>query len=315
LQKTPYSFDVSVWELFWWMMAGASVAFLAPGAEKDPAQLMEAIQRRKVTTMHFVPSMLAAFLETVQGEPAEVLAEKLASLRQVFASGEALHTVHVERFYELTRSCGLGETRLINLYGPTEATVDVSVYECVPDSGLGFVPIGRPIDNTALYIISSSGLAQPIGVPGELCIAGVQLAAGYANRPDLTAEKFVANPFVPGTVMYRTGDLARWMENGEIQYLGRIDDQVKVRGYRIELGEIERTLLAYEPVSEAVVTVREDGAGDKQLCGYVVADRACTSGELRRHCAELLPDYMIPAAFVQVEIMPLTASGKADRRA
>ncbi|CAH1205377.1 Tyrocidine synthase 3 [Paenibacillus plantiphilus] len=315
LQKTPYSFDVSVWELFWWMLAGASVAFLPPGAEKDPAQLVEAIGQRKVTTMHFVPSMLAAFLETVQGEPAAALAGKLGTLKHVFASGEALHTEHVERFYALTRSCGLADARLINLYGPTEATVDVSVYECVPDSGLGFVPIGRPIDNTALYIVSGSGQAQPIGVPGELCIAGVQLASGYANRPDLTAEKFVPNPFVPGTVMYRTGDLARWMENGEIQYLGRIDDQVKVRGYRIELGEIERILLAFEPVSEAVVTVREDGSGDKQLCGYVVADRACTSGELRRHCGELLPDYMIPAAFVQLEVMPLTASGKADRRA
>ncbi|MBW5449473.1 amino acid adenylation domain-containing protein, partial [Cohnella sp. CFH 77786] len=315
LQKTPYSFDVSVWELFWWMLAGAGAAFLAPGAEKDPAELAEAIGRARVTTMHFVPSMLAAFLEAMQGEPAERLREKLGTLKRVFASGEALHRAHVERFYGLMRSMGLTDVKLVNLYGPTEATVDVSVHECEAESGLPFVPIGRPIDNTSLYVVDEGGRALPVGVPGELCIAGVQLAQGYVNRPELTAEKFVPNPFVPGTRMYRTGDLARWMEDGQIQYLGRIDDQVKIRGYRIELGEIERTLLLHEAVSEAAVAARDDGAGGKRLVGYVVADRACTSGELRRHCAERLPAYMIPEAFVQLESMPLTASGKADRKA
>ncbi|MFC5469004.1 amino acid adenylation domain-containing protein [Cohnella suwonensis] len=315
LQKTPYSFDVSVWELFWWMLAGASVAFLPPGAEKDPGQLIEAIARRRVTTMHFVPSMLAAFLETAHAEPAGQLREKLATLKRVFASGEALHRAHADRFFALTRTLGLEGAKLVNLYGPTEATVDVTVHECEADSALDFVPIGRPIDNTSVYIVGEQGQAQPIGVPGELCIAGVQLARGYANRPELTAEKFVPNPFAPGSLMYRTGDLARWMEDGQVQYLGRIDDQVKIRGYRIELGEIERTLLLHEAVSEAAVAVRDDGAGDKRLVGYVVADRACTSGELRAHCAGRLPDYMIPAAFVQLESMPLTASGKADRKA
>ena len=315
LQKTPYSFDVSVWELFWWAMAGASVAFLEPGAEKDPSRLIEAIGRHRATTMHFVPSMLAAFLEAAQAEPRDRLREQLRSLRRVFASGEALQRTHVDRFYALMRELGLEHVKLVNLYGPTEATVDVSVYECEADSPLDFVPIGRPIDNTSLYVVSPEGLSQPIGVPGELCIGGVQLAKGYVNRTDLTEEKFVPNPFVPGEVMYRTGDLARWMEDGQVQYLGRIDDQVKIRGYRIELGEIERTLLLHEAVSEAVAAVRDDGSGGKRICAYVVAERSLTSGELRRHCAERLPDYMIPAAFAQLTAMPLTASGKADRKA
>ncbi|MFB9278028.1 amino acid adenylation domain-containing protein [Cohnella cellulosilytica] len=315
LQKTPYSFDVSVWELFWWMLSGSSAAFLAPGAEKDPGQLMKAIAANGVTTMHFVPSMLAAFLEAAQGEQPEALREKLGTLRYVFASGEALHKAHVDKFYALLRRAGLSGTKLVNLYGPTEATVDVTAYECEPDSELEYVPIGKPIDNTAIYIVGEGDQAQPIGVPGELCIAGVQLASGYANQPELTAERFVPNPFVPGTRMYRTGDRARWTADGQIEYLGRIDDQVKIRGYRIELGEIERMLLTHEAVSEAAVTVANDGTGGKRLVAYIVADGTCTSGELRKHCGERLPDYMIPALFAQLERMPLTASGKADRKA
>ncbi|TYP79318.1 non-ribosomal peptide synthetase [Paenibacillus methanolicus] len=314
LQKTPYSFDVSVWELFWWMQAGASVAFLPPDAEKDPAAIAEAIAKHGITTMHFVPSMLAAFLEAMQHEPPAELRERLGTLKRVFASGEALHRSHVDRFYALFRSLGLTDAKLINLYGPTEATVDVTVHECEAESELDFVPIGRPIDNTSLYVIGEGGLAQPIGVPGELCIAGVQVAAGYVNRPGLTAEKFVPHPYAPGEVIYRTGDLARWMTDGQLQYLGRIDDQVKIRGYRIELGEIERTLLLHEAISEAVVTVRDDGRGGQRLVGYAVADRACSASELRKHCGERLPSYMIPEAFVQLEAMPLTASGKADRK-
>ncbi|TYP79315.1 surfactin family lipopeptide synthetase A/fengycin family lipopeptide synthetase D [Paenibacillus methanolicus] len=314
LQKTPYSFDVSVWELFWWMLAGASVAFLPPDAEKDPRAMADAIRTHGVTTMHFVPSMLAAFLEAMQHAPHEELRAGLGTLKRVFTSGEALHRTHVERFYALTRSLGLADTELINLYGPTEATVDVTAHECEAESELDFVPIGRPIDNTSLYVIGEGGLAQPIGVPGELCIAGVQVAAGYVNRPDLTAEKFVPHPYAPGEVMYRTGDLARWMSDGQLQYLGRIDDQVKIRGYRIEPGEIERTLLLHASISEAIVTARDDGRGGNRLVGYVIADRECSANELRRHCGDRLPSYMIPEAFVQLEAMPLTASGKADRK-
>ncbi|USB33500.1 non-ribosomal peptide synthetase [Paenibacillus sp. YPG26] len=314
LQKTPYSFDVSVWELFWWMLAGASAAFLEPDAEKDPGAIAEAIAKHKITTMHFVPSMLAAFLEAAQQEPQEQLRERLGTLKHVFASGEALHRSHVDRFYALLRPLGLAEVKLINLYGPTEATVDVTVHECEAESELDFVPIGRPIDNTSLYVISDGGQPLPVGVPGELCIAGVQLAAGYVNRPDLTAERFVPHPYKPGEVMYRTGDLARWMADGQLQYLGRIDDQVKIRGYRIELGEIERTLLLHDAVSEAVAAVREDGRGGQRLVGYIVADRSCPASELRKHCGDRLPTYMIPEVFVQLEAMPLTASGKADRK-
>lgn len=318
LHKTPYSFDVSVWELFWWMLAGASVAFAPPGAEKDPAQLLQLIGQHKVTTMHFVPSMLAAFIESSQLVPSDAVHDKLHTLRHVFASGEALQPSHVERFYELLRSRADNQSaRLINLYGPTEATVDVTVYECEPGVSLRSVPIGQPIDNTSLYLINSNGQLQPIGVPGELCIGGVQVAAGYVNRPDLTNERFVPDPFaaVQGARMYRTGDLARWTDEGLLEYMGRIDNQVKIRGHRIELGEIERALLSYEPVSEAIVIVAEDESGNRSLCAYLVADRNCTTGELRTHCAELLPSYMLPEAYVQLDEMPLTASGKADRKA
>ncbi|GMK38341.1 hypothetical protein PCCS19_13950 [Paenibacillus sp. CCS19] len=321
VQKTPYSFDVSVWELFWWMLAGASAAFLAPGAEKDPAALLEAMEASGATTIHFVPSMLAAFTETAQSQPVEQLQRKLRTLRRVFASGEALQPSHVERFYELMAVAQNADVRLINLYGPTEATVDVTVYECEPGATLRSVPIGRPIDNTTIYVLSPNGTElQPIGVPGELCIGGVQVASGYVNRPELTAERFVQDHFSdhPGARMYRTGDLVCWTEEGLLDYIGRIDNQVKIRGHRIELGEIERALLSHEAVSEAVVSVVDGAAsveGDRSLCAYIVANRACTARELREHCTALLPAYMLPAAYVQLTHMPLTASGKADRKA
>ncbi|MBD3917807.1 amino acid adenylation domain-containing protein [Paenibacillus sp. PR3] len=320
LHKTPYSFDVSVWELFWWMFAGASVALAPPGAEKDPAGLLDLIERHRITTMHFVPSMLAVFNESLQSMSADKLRNSLSTLRHVFASGEALQPSHVERFYEVMRSRAGADNeivRLINLYGPTEATVDVTVYECEPGVSLRSVPIGQPIDNTKLYVANGNGQLQPIGVPGELCIGGVQVAAGYVNRPELTAERFIPDPYAmkQGAMMYRTGDLVRWTYEGMLEYMGRIDDQVKIRGYRIELGEIERALLSCEPVSEAVAVAVEDESGNRSICAYFVADRSCTAGELRKHCAGALPSYMLPEAFVQLDKMPLTASGKADRKA
>ncbi|MBD3917805.1 amino acid adenylation domain-containing protein [Paenibacillus sp. PR3] len=321
VQKTPYSFDVSVWELFWWMLAGASASFLAPGAERDPDALLQAIETSGATTIHFVPSMLAAFTESAQLKPVEQLQRKLRTLRYVFASGEALQPSHVERFYDLMMAAGNTESRLINLYGPTEATVDVTVYECEPGARLHAVPIGRPIDNTTAYVLSPNGLEfQPIGIAGELCIGGVQVAAGYVNRPELTAERFVPDPFshdLSGR-LYRSGDLVRWTEDGMLDYLGRIDNQVKIRGHRIELGEIERALLTHEAVSEAIVTVVDGNSTSKDersICAYIVAGRSCTASELREHCAALLPVYMLPTAYVQLEQMPLTASGKADRKA
>nr|WP_231574946.1 non-ribosomal peptide synthase/polyketide synthase [Paenibacillus sp. FSL R7-0273] len=309
LQKTPITFDVSVWELFWWGMTGARVCMLAPQGEKDPEVLAESIERHGVTVMHFVPSILNVFLEQAgQG----IGREQLGSLRRVFASGEALKPQHVTGFYKVMEG---REATLHNLYGPTEATVDVTYY----DSALTFaetaVPIGKPIANTQLYIVNENRQLQPVGVAGELCIAGDGLARGYLNNPELTAEKFVANPFEPGTRMYRTGDLARWLPDGNLEYLGRIDHQVKIRGYRIECGEIEARLLAHASIREAVVLAREDGQGQAYLCAYLVSEKAVPVTELRAHLAEQLPDYMIPSYFVELEGIPLNTNGKVDRRA
>ncbi|MDT3428889.1 amino acid adenylation domain-containing protein, partial [Paenibacillus forsythiae] len=314
LQKTAITFDVSVWELFWWTLAGARMCLLPHGGEKNPELLMTAIENYGVTTMHFVPAMLHAFLEFMEGQPESVLQRRLRTLRQVFASGEALLPAHVTRFHRLIAP--VSGARLINLYGPTEATVDVSHFLCQADQEHAAVPIGKPISNTHLYILPpGSAHQQPIGVPGELCIAGDGLARGYLNRPELTAEKFVDNPFVPGERMYRTGDLARWLPDGNIEYMGRIDHQVKIRGYRIELGEIEAQLANVESVREAVVIAREAEDGQKHLCAYFAADRELTGSELREALSQSLPGYMIPAYFVQLERMPLTPNGKIDRKA
>ncbi|MFD2673094.1 amino acid adenylation domain-containing protein, partial [Marinicrinis sediminis] len=310
LQKTPYTFDVSVWELFWWSLEGAGLHLLEPGGEKDPSAIIQAIEQASITVMHFVPSMLQLFLDYVKAHPDQ--AERLRTLKHVFASGEALTIPQVEDFYALLGASG---AKLINLYGPTEATIDVSYYDCQPAEVRRSIPIGKPIDNIRLYIVNEQHQLQPIGVAGELCISGVGLARGYLNREELTKEKFVDNPFEPGERMYKTGDLARWQADGTIEYLGRTDFQVKIRGYRIELGEIEHELLQHEAVSETVVTAVEDATGSKALCAYVVSSREVTAGELKEHLLQELPDYMVPAYFVRLERMPLTANGKADRKA
>ncbi|MEW9702942.1 amino acid adenylation domain-containing protein, partial [Paenibacillus sp. SI8] len=308
LQKTPFSFDVSVWELFWWSWYGAGVCLLTPGGEKDPSLIREAVSKYGVTTMHFVPSMLGAFLEDL--EAAEGALEQISSLKQVFASGEALPSPMVERFYAWL---GPDRVKLVNLYGPTEATVDVSSYECAP--GLGRIPIGAPIDNIRLYVVDGKLNLLPIGTPGELCIAGAGLARGYVGRPELTAEKFVDNPFIPGERMYRTGDVARWLPNGDVEYLGRMDHQVKIRGYRIELGEIEKALMNHPDVVEAVVVDRMDRSGAKSLYAYFVSRRELSAAECREHLVNSLPMYMVPSYFVELGRMPLTPNGKLDRRA
>ncbi|WP_283657872.1 non-ribosomal peptide synthetase [Paenibacillus sp. RC343] len=233
LQKTAFTFDVSVWELFWWSMVGSKVSLLSVGGEKNPEDIVDTIARDSVSTMHFVPAMLHAFLEYVEQQPQEVMQAKLGTLRHVFASGEALPPQHVARFQRLVS--GIAGAKLINLYGPTEATVDVSYFDCEPTEEYAVIPIGKPIQNIRLYIVKEgTEQLQPIGVAGELCIGGVGVARGYLNRPELTAEKFVADPFADGEAgyerMYRTGDLARWMPDGNIEYLGRIDHQVKIRG-------------------------------------------------------------------------------------
>ncbi|NEW07888.1 amino acid adenylation domain-containing protein [Paenibacillus sp. SYP-B3998] len=310
LQKTAFTFDVSVWELFWWAWVGASVCFLPPGGEKDPVILADTIQANGVTVLHFVPSMLAVFLEHVEQRDA---AFKLQSVKRVFASGEALAASHVKRFNRLLHQTI--QSTLHNLYGPTEATVDVTYYDCPVSEEPEHVPIGRPIDNIRAYILDHAGCLLPVGIPGELHVAGVGVARGYVNRPELTAEKFVADPFVPGGRMYKTGDLARWLPDGNIEYLGRIDHQVKIRGYRIEVDEIIALLLTHPDVKQAVVLAREDETGEKYLCAYVVSDRELTLSELRGHLKASLPDYMIPGRFVPMESLPFLANGKMDRKA
>ncbi|OAB42663.1 non-ribosomal peptide synthetase [Paenibacillus glacialis] len=308
LQKTPITFDVSVWELFWWSFVGASVYLLDPHGEKEPQVMMNVVDEESVTVMHFVPSMLGVFLQyaTESGRH-----KPLGDMRYVFTSGEALKPAHVEGFYQMI-SRGEANTRLINLYGPTEATVDVSAYDCANYSQ-GSVPIGAPIYNTRLYIVDEQLSLQPIGIPGELCIAGVGLARGYLNRGELTSEKFVTDPFFPGERMYRTGDRARWLSDGNIEYLGRFDHQVKIRGLRIECGEIEHALLQLETISDAIVTTVKDRVGEVALCAYVVTTYTFDERELKNTLKRSLPEYMVPSLFVFMSALPLSASGKTDR--
>ncbi|KAF1677374.1 non-ribosomal peptide synthetase [Bacillus sp. SKDU12] len=313
LQKTPITFDVSVWELFWWSLTGSKAVLLPNGGEKNPDIILETIAKENITVMHFVPAMLHAFLESMEQKTDDELQRKLASLTYVFASGEALTPAHAAGFHRIITP--VSEAQIINLYGPTEATIDVSYFECETGETLDSVPIGKPISNIQLYIVQpESELLQPLGVPGELCIAGDGLARGYLNRPELTAEKFVNHPFEAGKRLYRTGDLARWLPNGNIEYIGRIDHQVKIRGYRIELGEIETSLLQLDAVKEAVVTSVEE-KGSKQLCAYLTGDKALNAIHLKEKLLQKLPLYMIPAYFVQVDKMPITSNGKIDRKA
>jgi amino acid adenylation domain-containing protein len=307
LQKTPYSFDVSVWELFWWALEGATLAFLVSGGERNPAAIVEAVRKHRVSVMHFVPSMLNVFLEYLDAKgPAALRA--LGSLRQVFASGEALTASHV-------RKCNaLLEARLTNLYGPTEATVDVTYYDCPRGRDFDVVPIGRAIDNIRMYVLRD-GREAAVGETGELCIAGVGLARGYVNNAALTAERFVDNPVNPGERIYRTGDVARWLPDGNIEYLGREDHQVKIRGLRIELGEIESTVREYPGVIDCVTVVQRHSESVSVLVAHFVSRDELDIPALKRYLRQQLPDYMVPHRFERIAEMPLTSSGKADRKA
>jgi amino acid adenylation domain-containing protein len=259
LQKTPFSFDVSVWEFLWPLLTGARLVLARPGGHQEPAYLIELIKQEAITTLHFVPSMLQIFLDH-EG------VESCGSLKRVFCSGEALSFELQQRFF--SRS----DAELHNLYGPTEASVDVTYWACRQGSGHNIVPIGRPIANTQIYILDSDMQQLPVGVPGELHIGGVGLARGYLRRPEMTSEKFVPDSFSrePGSRLYKSGDLARLLTDGGIEFLGRTDNQVKVRGLRIELGEIESTLRQHPAVYDAVADAREFAPGDKRLVGYVI---------------------------------------------
>jgi len=307
LQKTSFSFDVSVWEFFWPLAQGAALVVAKPGGHQDPHYLADVVKAQGVTVAHFVPSMLEAFLTSAD-------MASCASLQQVMCSGEALPYELQQRFF-----ARLGQTELHNLYGPTEASVDVTFWACRADGDLRVVPIGRPIANIGTYILDANLCPVPIGVVGELHLAGIGLARGYLNRADLTADRFIPNPYgEPGSRMYKTGDLARYLPDGNIEYLGRIDNQVKIRGFRIELGEIESALLTQPQVREAVVLAREDVAGDKRLVAYVVpqaGDEAIDQARLRAVLLATLPEYMVPGHYVVLERMPLTPNGKVDRKA
>ncbi|WP_229212467.1 non-ribosomal peptide synthetase, partial [Duganella sp. HH105] len=304
LQKTPFSFDVSVWEFFWPLMTGARLAIANPGDHRDPQRLVELIARHGVTTLHFVPSMLQAFL-------AHEGIEACASLTRIVCSGEALPAEARNAVFKRLPGAGL-----YNLYGPTEAAIDVTHSTCRND-GNSQVPIGRPISGTQTHVLDDSLNLAPAGVAGELYLGGIGLARGYLDRPGLSAERFVADPLGRnGERLYRTGDLVRWNDKGELEYLGRIDHQVKIRGFRIELGEVEAQLLAQPQVREAVV-VEHGAAAGARLIAYVSAQTGVTldAGELRARLAEKLPDHMVPSAIMVLDSLPLNANGKVDRKA
>ncbi|HEY3869542.1 MAG TPA: amino acid adenylation domain-containing protein [Actinocrinis sp.] len=305
LHKTPLGFDVSVWEFFWPLLAGAAIVVARPGGHRDPDYLAELIREQGVTTAHFVPSMLHVFL----GSPA---AAACTGLRRVVCSGEALPAPLVERFFATL------PVPLHNLYGPTEAAVDVTCWDCEPGTDAASIPIGTPVWNTRMHVLDPMLRPVPIGVRGELYIAGGQVARGYVGRPDLTAERFVADPFGPaGSRMYRTGDVARWTADGVLEYLGRADDQVKIRGVRIEPGEIAAVLGEHGAVERAVVVARQD-----RLVAYVVAvppsrgpDTEALTAGLRAALRARLPDYMVPGDFVYLESLPVSHNGKLDHKA
>jgi amino acid adenylation domain-containing protein/non-ribosomal peptide synthase protein (TIGR01720 family) len=305
LQKTPISFDVSVWELFWPLIAGAQLVMAAPGGHRDNAYLRELIIEAGITTVHFVPSMLRAFLE-------EPDLEQCATLRRIVASGEALSQ-------ELQAQClERLPAKLYNLYGPTEAAVDVTWWNCSSNGHRRTVPIGRPIDNVLIRILDATLRPVPVGVPGELCIGGRALARRYLARPDLTAERFVPDPYArhAGARLYRTGDKAAYLPDGAIEFLGRLDHQVKIRGFRVEVGEIEAVLRLHPDVADAVVLFRDDHVSPSLVAYYLApSGRAVAQADVREFLATQLPEHMIPASFLRMDAWPLTPSGKLDRRA
>ncbi|AIX07619.1 plipastatin non-ribosomal peptide synthetase PpsC [Bacillus subtilis] len=302
--KTSFSFDASVWQLFWWSLSGASAYLLPPGWEKDPALIVKAIHQENVTTAHFIPAMLNSFLDQAEIERLR----DSTSLKRVFAGGEPLAPRTAARFASV-----LPQVSLIHGYGPTEATVDAAFYVLDPerDRDRLRIPIGKPVPGARLYVLDPHLAVQPSGVAGELYIAGAGVARGYLNRPALTEERFPEDPFYPGERMYKTGDVARWLPDGNIEFLGRTDDQVKIRGYRIEPGEIEAALRSVEGVREAAVTVRT-GSGEPELCAYI---EGLQRNEVRAQLERLLPGYMVPAYMIEMEQWPVTPSGKLDRNA
>ena len=311
LQKTTYTFDVSVWELFWANWYGACIVFAHPQDYKDNLYLLDLIEKEEITVMHFVPSMLAAFEESLSNEVH--LQSKTKSLRYLFCSGEALTLSHVKKYHELVPGC-----EIHNLYGPTEATVDVLYYDC-NNKDISKVFIGRPISNTTAYVLDESLRPLPVGALGELYIGGINVGRGYLNNPVLTDERFLLNPFSGQSEyngrIYKTGDVVKYHADGNIEYIGRNDFQVKVRGFRIELGEIETCLTSCNGINQAVVLAKDHASGSKYLVGYYVSEEELDNDAIRRHLEASLPEYMVPSIFVHLKELPLTGNGKLNRNA
>ncbi|NMG19781.1 non-ribosomal peptide synthetase [Brasilonema bromeliae] len=307
LQTISLSFDPSVWQIFWPLLFGGQLIMARPDGHRDPAYMVKMIIEQQITVAALVPSIIRVLLE-------EKGIENCTSLKHVTSGGEALAVELIERFVERLKL----ENVLINCYGPTEASIDTTFWTCQRGTDYTIAPIGRAIANVQVYILDDNLQPVPVGQSGELYIGGTGLARGYLNRPELTAQKFIRNPFSsePGARLYKTGDLARYLSNGNIEFLNRIDYQVKIRGFRIELGEIEAILGEYPGVQQTLVSVREDVPGDKRLVAYIVAKQVPPSAsELRDFLQGKLPEYMVPKAFVFLDVMPLNPNGKVDRRA
>ncbi|WP_339308746.1 amino acid adenylation domain-containing protein [Paenibacillus sp. FSL L8-0435] len=314
LLKTAYTFDVSATELFGWFMGEGALSILEPGAEKDPARIVSTVASHKVTHINFVPTLFRLFLETMELR-SDLSA--LETLKWMFVGGEAVTPDIIEKFNRL----GIGAS-LENVYGPTECTIWVSHYPLSHYEGLGNVPIGYPLNESRWYVVGNHDELQPLGIPGELCLSGVGLARGYLNLEQMTREKFVPNPFFQEgqdaehfRYMYRTGDLVRSLPSGTIEYLGRIDFQVKIQGARLETGEIENTLSSYPGVIQTVVVMKSFEGRSGLLYAYYLSEQELPSVELREHLSRLLPAYMIPSVFVHKSEFPLNSSGKIDRKA
>lgn len=310
LQKTTFCFDVSVWELFWPLIAGVKLVFAKPEGHKDSQYLRELIEQTGITTIHFVPSMLSTFL-------LDIPPQSCKKLKRVLCSGEALKLNHIQSFQEK-----LQQAELYNLYGPTEAAIDVTACE-IPEyaSLMTEISIGKPVANTQIYILNQAGNIAPIGVPGELVIGGIQVARGYLNRPELTKEKFIKNPFEQqsNTKLYCTGDLAKWLPNGTISFLGRLDTQVKIRGFRVELGEIESVIQQSPTVKQCIVLAKEGLNGYKKLVAYLVPVSKTQTNidkeKLREFLLSRLPEYMVPSLMMEIPALPLTTNGKINKKA
>ncbi|WP_428244384.1 amino acid adenylation domain-containing protein [Gynuella sp.] len=305
LQKTPFSFDVSVWELFSPLCCGAKLVIAEAGRHGDPEYLIDLIEQTAVSVIHFVPPMLQTFLRNIS-------ADRCLSLRQIFCSGEALPAATVT----LTQH-SLPQARISNLYGPTEAAIDVTAWDAPEGFSGPQAPIGSPVSNTEIYILDAFGQPVPVGVIGEIFIGGVQVARGYLNRPELTEERFIRNPFVSDITakMYKTGDQGRWLMSGDIEYSGRNDDQVKIRGFRIELEEIRTQLLSFDGTHDAIVVASPTSMGELRLTAYYTSNKPLKIELLKAQLSITLPEHMVPAVFIYLTEMPLTPNGKIDRKA